>query len=142
MKIGKKPIIWVAILAIIIGGALLHEYVQKQELEEDYKRRAQYQQEQAQREQELIQIVQETEIGDGVRLVDGVLAYCGSSGDWSAFNSTVFLEVYGDNHWIEASFEVNEETEIIDIMEFDSDMHPANSDELDNIIHDMILAAS
>lgn len=56
-------------------------------------------------------------------------------------NGTVFLEVYGANHWIEAAFELNEETGMVDVVEFDSDMHPANSVELDDIIRDMVLAA-
>lgn len=140
MKSGKKSIILLAVLAVIIGGAFLFEHMQKQKVEQRHQEQAQYQQERDRREQELIQIAKDTEIGNGVTLSDGVRAYCGTNGDWSAFNGTVFLEAHGASHWIEAAFEVNKETEMLDLLEFDSDLHPASNDEFNAIISDMIQA--
>lgn len=141
MRNGKRAIISLAILAVIIGGALLFKNIQNQKAEQRYQEQAQYEEERNQHEQELIQIAKDTEIGNGITLGDGVRAYCGTNGDWSAFNGTVFLEAYGGSHWIEAAFEINKGTETLDLLEFDSDLHPTNDDEFNAIISDMIQAA-
>lgn len=140
MKSGKKAIILLVILVAVIGGVFLNEHMQKQKMEEDRIRREEYVQERERHEQELIQMVKDTEIGDGVILSDGIRAYCGTSGDWSASNNTVFLEAYGTLHWIVATFDVNEDTEMVDLVEFDSDLRPANIDELEDVFRDMIQA--
>ncbi len=141
MKNGKKTIVLFVVLALIFGGAFLSEHMRKQKIEQRHQEQARYEQERDQLEQELIQIAKNTEIGNGVTLNDGVRAYCGTNGDWSAFNGTIFLEAHGSTHWIDAAFEVNEETGLLDLLEFDSDLHPANSDEVEDIISDMIQAA-
>lgn len=140
MKNGKKTIVLLVILAAIIGGVFLHEYVQKQRMEEDRKRREEYVQERERHEQELIQMVKDVEIGDGVILSDGIRAYCGTSGDWSAFNNTVFLEAYGTLHSIVATFDVNEDTGQIELIELDSDLHSVDFNELEDVFNDIIQA--
>lgn len=127
MKKNKAVIALFVVLGLLVAGVFLWIHLEEKHQEE------------------LIQAAQNTELGEGVTLLQGVRAYFGDSGDWDIFGDdyTIYLDVgrISDGHVLSATFEVNEKTGQLDILTFVYDFHEVSQDELYDLIDAMIQAA-
>lgn len=95
--------------------------------------------------EKLIQMAQNAEIGEGITLRQGIQAYFGESGNWSSINHNdglIMMTVTSrDMVYFAITFQVNEKTGQVSILESYWNGDPMSSDLIDAMIGGMIRAA-
>lgn len=120
-KIGPTLIV---LFALLVGGVLLWDHIDDKH------------------DEKLLQTAQNVDIGDGVTLIEGLRAFCGSSIDWYIReNDTVEVVALGAENAVSATLKVNIKTGDVDVLEFYYDVYLLNRDDMAVVISDMIEAA-
>lgn len=124
MRKSKQGIIVLVVIALLVGGIFLWDYIDNKH------------------DEKLLQTVQNVDIGDGVTLIRGLRAFCGTSGDWYLQEDDIVEVVaIGNENSVSAKLKANIKTGDVDVLEFRYDVYVLNSDDTATVISDMIKAA-
>lgn len=124
MRKSKIGIAVIIVIALLVGGVFVWDCID------------------GRHDEELLKTVQNSDIGDGITLIRGLRAFCGTSGDWYIRgNDTVEVVALGVENAVTATLKADVKTGDIDILEFYYDVYLLDRNDTAAVISDMIRAA-